>query len=187
MGNFNVEDYVTVNTRVQSFYEKYPDGSIQTELVSFADGVVVMKARAFRNGQDNIPATGHAYEKEGSSFINKTSALENCETSAVGRALAMMGFHVSKSIASREEVENARHQQEQPDKSPRKATTPRKPDKSANIDDYVIPKGKQKGKKISDVDTATLKSMVSYLRKSGDDKELQGMIEAFFGAKGITE
>ena len=51
-------------------------------------------------------------EKEGSSYINKTSHIENCETSAVGRALAMLGFEIKKSVASKEEVENARLQQD---------------------------------------------------------------------------
>ena len=51
-------------------------------------------------------------EKEGSTYINKTSHIENCETSAVGRALAMLGFEIKKSVASKEEVENAKIQQE---------------------------------------------------------------------------
>jgi hypothetical protein len=114
--NFNnrLKDYVEVNVRIQKFYEKYPDGSIQTEIVSWEDGVIVMKAYAFRTPDDPRPATGHAYEKEGSTQVNRTSALENCETSAVGRALALLGFEIKKSVASKEEVENAIHQQEQP-------------------------------------------------------------------------
>lgn len=112
MASYNIDDYVTVNTRIEKFYEKYPDGSIQTELISLQDGMCIYKAYAYRDREDTKPCTGHAYEKEGSSFINKTSYIENCETSAVGRALAMMGFEIKKSIASREEVENAKLQQE---------------------------------------------------------------------------
>ena len=104
-----LKDYVEVNVRVEKFHEKYPYGRIHTEIVSWNDGVVVMKAEVYRDISDSFPsATGHAYEKEGSSFINKTSALENCETSAVGRALALLGFEIKKSIASKEEVENAK-------------------------------------------------------------------------------
>lgn len=104
-----LKDYVEVNVRVEKFHEKYPYGRIHTEIVSWNDGVVVMKAEIYRDISDSFPsATGHAYEKEGSSFINKTSALENCETSAVGRALALLGFEIKKSIASKEEVENAK-------------------------------------------------------------------------------
>jgi hypothetical protein len=108
-----LKDYVEVNVRIQKFYEKYPEGSIQTEIVSWENGVIVMKAYAYRTPDDPKPATGHAYEKEGSSQVNRTSALENCETSAVGRALANAGFEIKKSVASKEEVENAIHQQEQ--------------------------------------------------------------------------
>ena len=102
-----LRDYVEVNTRIMKFYEKYPEGRILTEILDWKDGVVVMKATVYRDSSDIIAATGHAYEKEGSSFINKTSALENCETSACGRALAMLGFEIKKSIASKEEVANA--------------------------------------------------------------------------------
>jgi hypothetical protein len=104
-----LKDYVEVNVRIEKFYEKYPNGRILTELVSWKDEVVVMKATVYRDQSDQHPSsTGHAYEKEGSSFINKTSALENCETSAVGRALAILGFEIKKSVASKEEVENAK-------------------------------------------------------------------------------
>jgi len=107
-----LKDYVEVNVRVEKFWEKYPDGRIETEIISWENGVIVMKASIYKNLTDNIPsANGFAYEKEGSTFINKTSALENCETSAVGRALALMGFEIKKSIASKEEVENAKLQQ----------------------------------------------------------------------------
>lgn len=112
MANFNLDDYVTVNERIDKFYEKYPDGSIQTEIVSNENGVVIFKAYAYRDREDTKPATGHSMEKEGSTYINKTSHVENCETSAVGRALAMLGFEIKKSVASREEVENARAQQD---------------------------------------------------------------------------
>jgi hypothetical protein len=118
MANFNLNDYVQVNDRIMKFYEKYTDGSIQTELLKWENGVVVMKAYAYRNPDDPRPATGHAYEKEDATYINKTSALENCETSAVGRALAMLGFEIKKSIASREEVGNAVEQQKQLETKP---------------------------------------------------------------------
>lgn len=111
-GNFNPDEYIGVNDRIEKFYEKYPDGSLQTEIVSNANGEVIIKAYAYRNSEDKHPTTGHAMEKEGSSFINKTSHIENCETSAVGRALAMMGFEIKKSVASREEVANARLNQD---------------------------------------------------------------------------
>lgn len=105
MANFNLGDYVMVNERIERFYKKHPKGSIQTRVLKIEDGFVLMQARVYRDREDKKPTTGHAYEKEGKGFVNKTSYIENCETSAVGRALAMMGFEISKSIASREEME----------------------------------------------------------------------------------
>jgi hypothetical protein len=126
-GNFDLNDYVQVNERIEKFYEKYPTGSIQTEIISNMNGEVIIKAYAYRDSEDKHPTTGHAMEKEGSSFINKTSHIENCETSAVGRALAMMGFEIKKSVASREEVANAKLNQ---DKDP--YTPPKAPPKQEN-------------------------------------------------------
>lgn len=106
-----LKDYVEVNVRIMKFYEKYPEGRILTEIVKWENEVIVMKATAYRDNLEVPASTGYAYEKEGSSFINKTSALENCETSAVGRALAILGFEIKKSVASKEEVANAQLQQ----------------------------------------------------------------------------
>ncbi len=89
----------------------YPQGSIETELISNENGVCIFKALV-KNEEGNMLGSGTAYEKEGSSFINKTSYIENCETSAVGRALGMAGFGIDTSVASFEEVANAVQQQE---------------------------------------------------------------------------
>ena len=104
--------YIEVNKRVIAFRELEPNGAISTEIVNFENGVVTMKATVTsESGQ--VLATGYAQEKETSSYINKTSFIENCETSAVGRALGFCGIGVDSSIASAEEVANAIHQQEQ--------------------------------------------------------------------------
>lgn len=89
----------------------YPQGKIETELISRQDGICVFKS-IVATDEGNILGIGHAYEKEGSSFINKTSYIENCETSAVGRALGMAGFGIDTSIRSAEEMQNADLQQE---------------------------------------------------------------------------
>ena len=83
----------------------YPTGTIETEMVSNENGVAIFRADVYDG--DRLLATGTAYEKENSSFINKTSYIENCETSAVGRALGMAGFGIDVSVASAEEVQNA--------------------------------------------------------------------------------
>ena len=107
------KDYVEVNVRLTAFWELCPEGRIFTEIVYMQDGICVIKASVYENKTDENPrATGTAYEKEGSTFINKTSYIENCETSAVGRALGNAGIGISTSIASAEEVQNAIIQQE---------------------------------------------------------------------------
>lgn len=104
------KQYVEVNQRVMAFRELYPEGSIYSDIVEMGNGVVTIKATV-SDADGRILATGMAYEKEGSSFINKTSYIENCETSAVGRALGFLGIGIDGSIASYEEVENAKVQQ----------------------------------------------------------------------------
>ena len=118
--NIKGKEYVEVNQRIKGFRQLYPEGSILTEIISLENGFVVMKATVLVNGE--IIGTGHAFEKESSSYINKTSYIENCETSAVGRALGMCGIGIDTSVASAEEVALAIEQQsaEPPKKSTKK-------------------------------------------------------------------
>ena len=104
MASFDLNDYVQVNERIEKFYEEYPEGSIQTEIIMNDNGMVIFKAYAYRNSEDTRPATGHAMEKEGSSYINKTSHIENCETSAIGRALGVLGIGSEENMASADEL-----------------------------------------------------------------------------------
>ena len=125
------KDYAEVNQRIKAFRMVYPEGTIHTEMVSNENGVCVFRAIVgFKDaeGNRNILGVGHAYEKEGSTFINKTSYIENCETSAVGRALGMAGFGIDTSVASAEEVQNAIANQETTktdEKSDEKKATPK--------------------------------------------------------------
>lgn len=105
------KEYAQVNERIKVFRMLYPNGTISTEILSNVDGVVTMKASVYDD--DRLLATGHAYEKESSSYINKTSYIENCETSAVGRALGMLGIGIDTSICSAEELTNAINNQGQ--------------------------------------------------------------------------
>lgn len=107
MGNFNLDNYIPVNERLSLFYKDFPNGRITTELVehNIESGFVMFKAYAFRDREDAEPsATGHAFEERTAGYVNKTSYIENCETSAVGRALALLGYEITKGIASREEM-----------------------------------------------------------------------------------
>jgi len=109
------KQYRTVAFRIAEFREAHPDWSIQTHLVSADDSCVVMRAeiwgdRGSTGAATELLATGYAEESRGASQINRTSALENCETSAVGRALAFLGL-AGTEIASADEVANAIAQQ----------------------------------------------------------------------------
>lgn len=120
------KDYAEVPQRIKAFRSICPGGAIITEMLSNENGVCVFRATVY-DEEKNIIGTGTAYENEKSSFINKTSYIENCETSAVGRALGMCGFGIDTSIASAEEVTNAINNQnaeQQPEQS--KQTSPRK-------------------------------------------------------------
>lgn len=99
------KEYAEVNQRVKAFRMIYPTGSITTDMISNENGICIFRA-VVRDGIGNILASGTAQEKESASFINQTSYIENCETSAVGRALGMAGFGIDTSIASAEEVQN---------------------------------------------------------------------------------
>ena len=107
------KDYAEVNQRIKAFRMVYPEGTINTEIISLENGVCTMKATAMNEGK--ILGTGFAQEKEGSTFINKTSYIENCETSAVGRALGMCGFGIDTSVCSAEELQNALNNQNKPE------------------------------------------------------------------------
>lgn len=103
------KEYAQVNERIKAFRMVYPTGAIETEMLSNENGVCIFRALVgYRDGNELYKlGTGTAYEKENSTFINKTSYIENCETSAVGRALGMAGFGIDTSICSAEEVQNA--------------------------------------------------------------------------------
>lgn len=119
------KDYAEVNQRIKAFRMIYPQGTIKTILVSNNDGICVFRAEAYEyekcnedgNYESKLLGTGTAYEKENSTFINKTSYIENCETSAVGRALGMCGFGIDTSVASAEEVQNAMANQKKEEKA----------------------------------------------------------------------
>lgn len=102
--------YAMVKDRVAAFRDICPNASITTEIISNIDGVVIMKS-TISDEEGRTLASGLAYEREGTSYINKTSHIENCETSAVGRALAFLGIGVDESMASAEELANALVQQ----------------------------------------------------------------------------
>lgn len=102
--------YAAVSERIKAFRKLFPEGFIKSEMISNENGVCIFKAEAGIG--DTVLGVGFAYEKEGSSFINKTSYIENCQTSAVGRALGMCGIGIDTDVASYDEVATATVNQE---------------------------------------------------------------------------
>ena len=112
--NIHGKQYVEVNERIKHFRENFKDWSLTSEVIDLSEDRCVIKA-SVTNEKDKVIATGIAYEMHGSSFINKTSFVENCETSAWGRALGNLGIGIETSIASAEEIKNAKnHQKDKP-------------------------------------------------------------------------
>jgi len=106
--NVKQKQYVEVTERVKYFRiaPEFKGWSIETEIISMEDGEVLMKT-TIKDSEGIIKSTGLAHEVQEASYINKTSYIENCETSAVGRALAMLAIGIDISMASADEVEIA--------------------------------------------------------------------------------
>ena len=114
------KEYAEVNQRVKAFRMVYPDGFIETQLLHdgepFKDMTVchmVAHVGYYLNGNRMVLGVGHAYEEKTTTLINQTSFIENCETSAVGRALGFAGFGIDTSVASYEEVKTAIQKQDE--------------------------------------------------------------------------
>jgi pyruvate/2-oxoglutarate dehydrogenase complex dihydrolipoamide acyltransferase (E2) component len=107
---YSLDDYVTVHERIEKFYAKYPTGRLTTTILEHnaETGFILIRAEAYRDADDALPAaTGHAYELRSAGHVQASSYVEVCETSAIGRALALLGFEVRRGVASREEMEKA--------------------------------------------------------------------------------
>ena len=104
MGFFNLEDYETVEERLVKFWKDNPEGRILTTLLEVSASRFIVRAEVYRGSDSPIWATGLAEETVQGRGVNATSALENCETSAIGRALANAGYATKGKRASREEM-----------------------------------------------------------------------------------
>jgi hypothetical protein len=118
MARFNLEDYDTVESRIKKFWEQFPAGRIHTQIVHNDGSRFIVQAWVYTDREDMRSVTsGMAEEIVGSSMVTKTSALEVCETSAIGRALANFIFSGNKR-PSREEMEKVERYEKNPPKNP---------------------------------------------------------------------
>jgi hypothetical protein len=137
------EDYIPVNERIAAFYAAHPEGSIQSELVELSESRVVMRAYAYRSQDDQRPGIGYSsLEIPGRTPYTRGSEIENCETSAWGRAIAALGFEVKRGIASAEEVQTKTAEREAPKPRaarPRPAPVPEAIDHSSEPPEDIDP------------------------------------------------
>jgi pyruvate/2-oxoglutarate dehydrogenase complex dihydrolipoamide acyltransferase (E2) component len=167
---FNPDEYITVSERIEKFYAKFPQGRIITTIIehSAETGFILIRAEVYREPDDALPAaTGHAYELRSAGHVQAGSYVEVCETSSVGRALALLGFEVRRGVASREEVvRGAKKQQtaaaataaparperpapaaERPEPPPERAAAPPTPpaDAGADLDSLILQAAEELG------------------------------------------
>ncbi|MER7009945.1 hypothetical protein ABT324_00755 [Saccharopolyspora sp. NPDC000359] len=115
----SLEDYEPVQDRLAMFWQDHPQGRVATELFHRDESQFIFRAELFRHEEDERPsATGWAGEVVGSSKVNQTSALENCETSALGRGLANLGYASKGVRPSREEMRRVESAAEPPPQAP---------------------------------------------------------------------
>ena len=112
-GRLVTKNYAEVHQRIKAFRMVYPKGKILPEIISENEGIITFKV-TIEDEIGNVLAIAHARENVKGSFINQSNAIENCETSAIGRALGMCGFGIDSSVASAEEIKNAIKKEEQP-------------------------------------------------------------------------
>lgn len=112
---FDMQDYIDVKTRVLMFYKRHPEGRLTFDFMGIMPGNPSMIwgiAKAYRTPDDLTPVTGHAAElAEGKTSFTRGSELQNLETSAIGRAIGMMGIGIDKSMATLDEVQHAKSRQ----------------------------------------------------------------------------
>lgn len=149
MGKFKLEDYTTVEERLKLYREDYPDYSVMTEILHYTpDDKIVIKATLYRDNVEMEKGTFHSTgiaEETPEGYVNKTSRVENCETSAVGRALANAGYTGKGGRPSREEMEKVERlsTKKEPTKpKPKKEEPSPEPDdkQSLEVDDEIIAK-----------------------------------------------
>lgn len=200
--NIKGKEYVEVNTRIKYFRQNFKDWSLTSELVELTNESVLIKA-VIRNPEGRIIASGYAHEEKASSYINKTSFIENCETSAWGRALGNLGIGIDSSVASYEEVKTAIQKQET--QTPKKAKqgavlTPNDSERWSKAVEYAFKNGTTKLFSIYELSSEHKKQIsdevldrgAEYARRNGIDsleglgfteEDIKAIIEEIYSAE----
>ena len=171
MASFNPENYAPVDDRIAEFYRDHPAGSVRTFLRHHDEKQVIFEAQVYRSleeAEKGIYTSGFAREVEGAGSVNRTSHVENCETSAIGRALANLGYsgHIDGQRAPRPS-------QEEMQKTENSAPTRTVDLRSGGSDEpwtRVMPIGKSKGKALGDLDADTLRSTIAWCTEKDPEK-----------------
>lgn len=156
--NIKGKQYVEVNERVKAFraLPEFKSMSLETEIYAVDSESVIIRA-VVRDEAGRIVSTGFAHEEKSSSNINRTSYIENCETSAVGRALGMLGIGIDTSIATADEVETAIAKQE----APQQVTETSEPEKEETL----------------------FEKSVNYIKTASNKREAYGQVVTKYGDK----
>ena len=174
-GKIKENNYSEVSQRIKAFRMVYPTGAILTEMLSNANGVCVFRATCgyYDCHSLTVLGTGTAFEKQDSTYINKTSYIENCETSAIGRALGVCGFGIDTPIASAEEVRNAINNQDKDEPKTEAKATPKQIEilKKAYVGENLIKLLEaQNITTIEELPMSKASEIISKLKKKAEDK-----------------
>jgi hypothetical protein len=155
------KDYVDVSERVKAYWKLYPKGRIETEMLFFDHdkGFCVFKATVYDNdGKPKGNGHAHEYQADKSSMVNRTSYLENCETSAIGRAMAEAGILIEYGMASKQEIDAAKEKAKQMDKAEKPKPKPEpKPEPEAEfVPDETVPLKAEITKKLLDLNARAM-------------------------------
>ena len=152
------KDYVEVDERIRLFWELHPTWSIITEMIyNCEENMVVIFKATIMDDNDKIRATGHAreFQADKKSMVNKTSHLENCETSAIGRACGVKGIITEYGLASANEVRNAKELEKELDKIQLEESKPEpKPEPEQK------PEPKEEAQTVADADPAMIRNIL---------------------------
>lgn len=155
-GKIEKKGYAEVHQRIKAFRMVYPQGDIETTILTDENGICKIRADIYDDNNRHLSSATAQENIKSNSFINTYNAIENCETSAVGRALGFAGFGIDTSIASAEEVQNAIIKQDKKDD-----ITPQ------NFQEELMIQESQKQQIRTEIDETTIKN---YLKEKGKSK-----------------